>query len=116
MSEGGVGALFAGAEGERSTGLLPAQLLRAAVHGGHEVMAAAPIGEDQIQPASLDLRLGEVAYRVRASFLPGARASVADKLALLREEYRKNPTPSNTQYGWVWVGDGREPTVPVGGQ
>ena len=32
----------------------------------------------------------------------------------LQEEYRKNPMPSNTQYGWVWVGDG-EPTVPVGG-
>ncbi|HEX9535152.1 MAG TPA: 2'-deoxycytidine 5'-triphosphate deaminase, partial [Stellaceae bacterium] len=35
------------------------------------------------QPASIDLRLGEVAYRVRASFLPGARASVRDKLELL---------------------------------
>jgi predicted TIM-barrel fold metal-dependent hydrolase len=42
------------------------------------------------------------------------QAIKADKLALLREEYRKNPTPSNTQYGWVWVEDGREPTVPVG--
>src|SRR5262245_65503629 len=31
---------------------------------------------DQVQPASLDLRLGEVAYRVRASFLPG-RTTVA---------------------------------------
>ena len=74
------GGLFPAADGERSTGLLPAQLLRAAALGGHEVMAAAPIGDDQIQPASIDLRLGEVAYRVRASFLPGARASVADKL------------------------------------
>jgi dCTP deaminase len=84
MSEAAqAGALFPAADGERSTGLLPAQLLRAAVRGGHEVMAAAPIGEDQIQPASIDLRLGEVAYRVRASFLPGARASVADKLEQL---------------------------------
>jgi dCTP deaminase len=77
------GALFPAAEGERSTGLLPAQLLRAAVRGGGEILAATPIGEDQIQPASIDLRLGEVAYRVRASFLPGARATVADKLARL---------------------------------
>ncbi len=38
----------------------------------------------------------------------------ADKLSQLREEYRQNPAPSNTQYGWVWVDDGREPTVPVG--
>src|SRR6202040_3399791 len=37
-------------------------------------------GEDQVQPASLDLRLGEVAYRVRASFLPGGRNTVRDKL------------------------------------
>src|SRR6187551_3491319 len=34
---------------------------------------------DQIQPASLDLRLGEVAYRVRASFLPG-RTTVAKRI------------------------------------
>jgi predicted TIM-barrel fold metal-dependent hydrolase len=38
----------------------------------------------------------------------------ADKLTKLRDEYQKNPSPSNTQYGWVWVEDGREPTVPVG--
>ena len=35
------------------------------------VDAAVPIGTGQIQPASLDLRLGPIAYRVRASFLPG---------------------------------------------
>jgi predicted TIM-barrel fold metal-dependent hydrolase len=42
------------------------------------------------------------------------QAIKADKLTQLREEYRRNPAPSNTQYGWVWVDDGREPTVPVG--
>jgi predicted TIM-barrel fold metal-dependent hydrolase len=42
------------------------------------------------------------------------QAIKADKLTQLREEYRRNPSPSNTQYGWVWVDDGREPTVPVG--
>ena len=63
-----------------TTGLLPSQLLREAVELGREVRAEEPIAEDQVQPASLDLRLGAVAYRVRASFLPGARASVADKL------------------------------------
>jgi dCTP deaminase len=64
----------------RSTGVWPSQLLRAAVMHGHEIQASAPIEDDQIQPASLDLRLGEVAYRVRASFLPGPRSSVRDKL------------------------------------
>jgi dCTP deaminase len=74
-------------EGERQrdlkTGLLPSQLLREAVAQGREILSPQPIGDDQIQPASIDLRLGEVAYRVRASFLPGARASVRDKLDLL---------------------------------
>src|SRR6201997_1325292 len=39
---------------------------------------------DQIQPASLDLRLGEVAYRVRASFLPGPRTTVAERIDELK--------------------------------
>ena len=46
------------------------------------VEAAEPIGAAQIQPASLDLRLGPKAYRVRASFLPG-RESVSAKIASL---------------------------------
>jgi predicted TIM-barrel fold metal-dependent hydrolase len=41
------------------------------------------------------------------------QAIEADKLTRLREEYRQSPAPSNTQYGWVWVGND-EPTVPVG--
>src|SRR5882762_8112767 len=40
--------------------------------------------QDQIQPASLDLRLGEVAYRVRASFLPGPRTTVAQRIDELK--------------------------------
>src|SRR4029077_18402371 len=66
-----------------TTGLLPSQMLREAVALGREILSPQPISDDQIQPASIDLRLGEVAYRVRASFLPGARASVRDKLDLL---------------------------------
>jgi len=38
------------------------------------------LAQDQIQPASLDLRLGSVAYRVRSSFLPGKERTVADCL------------------------------------
>jgi dCTP deaminase len=80
MSEPREGELFPVAESDRSTGLLPSQMLRGAVKLGHEIVSAVPILDDQIQPASLDLRLGEVAYRVRASFLPGARHTVKDKL------------------------------------
>ncbi len=41
------------------------------------------------------------------------KAIKADKLTKLREEYLKDPQPSNTQYGWVWVGDDPA-TAPVG--
>src|ERR1700686_5628049 len=68
----------------RSTGVWPSQLLRAAVLHGHEIQATAPIEDDQIQPASLDLRLGEVAYRVRASFLPGPETTVAERIEQLK--------------------------------
>lgn len=37
-----------------------------------------------------------------------------DKLTQIREEFRRHPSPSNTQFGWVWIDDGQSPTVPVG--
>ncbi len=85
MREPAPAGLFPAPEaGEPSrTGLLPSQLLREAVATRREILSPQPIGDDQIQPASLDLRLGEVAYRVRASFLPGPRATVRDKLDAL---------------------------------
>jgi dCTP deaminase len=76
-------AVEADRQRDATTGLLPSQLLREAVAQGREILSPQPIDDDQIQPASIDLRLGEVAYRVRASFLPGPRASVRDKLDFL---------------------------------
>jgi uncharacterized protein len=38
----------------------------------------------------------------------------ADKLTQIREDFRRNPRPSNTQFGWVWIDDGNQPNVPVG--
>ncbi len=60
-------------------GILPAHALAQLVADGSIVMAK-PADADQIQPASLDLRLGEFAYRVRASFLPGPRNTVRERL------------------------------------
>ncbi|WP_172295528.1 2'-deoxycytidine 5'-triphosphate deaminase [Pseudoruegeria sp. HB172150] len=61
------------------TGVLPSQEIEAMIASG--VLAAdPPIDPAQIQPASLDLRLGTRAYRVRASFLAGQGAKVADRL------------------------------------
>ena len=48
------------------------------------IAAGFALGDDQIQPASLDLRLGAVAYRVRASFLPGPGITVAHRIAELK--------------------------------
>ena len=48
-----------------------------------EILAPAGILPGQIQPASIDLRLGPVAYRVRASFLPGPDATVLEKIQQL---------------------------------
>ena len=61
-----------------STGIVPSQDLRAMALR-KEIFALEPIADDQFQPASLDLRLGPTAYRVRASFLPG-KGSVKEKL------------------------------------
>lgn len=62
------------------TGVLPAQALRQLIETG--ALAADPaIIPAQIQPASLDLRLGTTAYRVRASFLVGQNRTVADRIA-----------------------------------
>jgi dCTP deaminase len=68
--------------GIRTTGVLPFQALRN-MRREHEIIAVPDLEDDQIQPASLDLRLGEVAYRVRASFLPGTGAKVEAKIAQL---------------------------------
>ena len=66
--------------GRFSTGILPSHVLKRLLDQGREVTASEPFAKGQIQPASIDLRLGPVAYRVRASFLPGPAATVEDKL------------------------------------
>ncbi len=60
-------------------GILPDRMIATLIDMGAIILAAAP-DDDQIQPASIDLRLGEVAYRVRASFLPGPESTVAERI------------------------------------
>jgi dCTP deaminase len=64
---------------KQAVGILPSQRIAEMVKAG-AIAVSRPLDADQIQPASLDLRLGEVAYRVRASFLPGPERLVADRL------------------------------------
>src|SRR5690242_543179 len=64
-------------------GIFSARLIeRLAVAGA--IATERPFDLDQVQPASLDLRLGAVAYRVRASFLPGPGQTVAERVADLK--------------------------------
>src|SRR6266853_1119488 len=57
------------AETSRIKGMLPSQEIRDLITKRH-IYASPEITESQIQPASLDLRLGDVGYRVQASFVP----------------------------------------------
>ncbi|CEG09567.1 2'-deoxycytidine 5'-triphosphate deaminase [Afipia felis] len=66
-----------------ANGILPDRMIAAMEEDGL-ILPAFPFVESQIQPASLDLRLGEVAYRVRASFLPGPDVTVAERIDELK--------------------------------
>ena len=64
-------------------GILPDHMIATLVREG-AIIAGCELDPDQIQPASLDLRLGKVAYRVRASFLPGPETTVAERIGELK--------------------------------
>ena len=66
-----------------ANGILPERVIQAMFAAG-EISADAPPVTGQIQPASLDLRLGKEAYRVRASFLPGPDIQVAARLEQMK--------------------------------
>ncbi len=60
-------------------GILPCQSIEDLIATG-AIAAETPFEEDQVQPASLDLRLGARAWRVRASFLPGRGRTVVERI------------------------------------
>ena len=64
-------------------GVLPNQEIEKLIEIG-SITSDVPIDPEQIQPASLDLRLGGKAFRIRASFLPGSREKVEDRLKSLK--------------------------------
>ncbi|MDT6940131.1 2'-deoxycytidine 5'-triphosphate deaminase [Brucella pseudogrignonensis] len=68
---------------QREAGILADADIAALFESGL-LKSARPLDADQIQPASLDLRLGAKAYRVRASFMPGPGTPVIDKLERLK--------------------------------
>ena len=64
-----------------SSGVFPARYIERLRQAGGII--APPFDADQVQPASLDLRLGDIAYRVRSSFLPGPEQTVGERLRTL---------------------------------
>ena len=87
-----------------ATGVLPSQRIEALVRSG---FIAAPAGRQispkQIQPASIDLRLGPVAYRVRASFLPGEHTKVSTRVEDLRMHEIDLSRPAVLEKGCVYI-------------
>jgi dCTP deaminase len=81
-----IGNLFSHPKPEQLTGVLPSQVIRTFIDAGKIISPAAPISDSQLQPASLDLRLGRKAYQVKASFIPG-QSTIANKIQdlLIRE-------------------------------
>ena len=73
-------------------------------------------GYPELTPAIKNQIVGLNAARLLGVDPAAKRQAIqADKLSQLKTEYRRNPQPSNTQYGWVWLDEaGRNPTVPVG--
>jgi dCTP deaminase len=68
-------------EQERTNGILPAQSIRTLIASGAiSAPDSAPVADAQIQPASIDLRLGDRAFHIRASFLPGKSSTLLDKV------------------------------------
>ena len=84
-------------------GILPSQEIRQLIAAGI-VKLARPAAPDQVQPASIDLRLGNRAWRVRASFLPGEGTSVAEKVkSLSLHNFEFGPEGKVLEVGCVYL-------------
>ena len=86
----------------RKSGILPSQEIRELIGNG-KIRFRSEISDDQIQPASIDLRLGDVAYRVPASFLPSARSLIAPKIKELQLEEIDLRQPALLRAGSVYI-------------
>ena len=83
-------------------GILPAQAISALIADG-ALKLARPLAPRQLQPASIDLRLGTKAYRVRASFLPGPGNTVTSKLDDLKLHEIDLSVPAVLETGCVYI-------------
>src|SRR3979411_705897 len=79
-------------------GVLPSQDIQDLISTG-KITARNPILEEQIQPASLDLRVGDMAQRVRAGFVRGQRGFVGQPNHELRMNPKDLTRPTATEKG-----------------
>ena len=85
-----------------TTGVLPAQNIQELIRA-ERITADVPIDDAQIQPASMDLRLGPVAYRVQASFLPGRFATVMHRIQALQMAELDLSKPAVLEKGCIYI-------------
>ncbi len=103
------GKLFT--DGERAdaahavtTGILPDRDIAKLIEGGR-ISAEGGVDPSQVQPASLDLRLGATAWRVRASFLPGKSSTVQAKIDRLKMHQIDLTKPTVLEKGCVYIAE-----------
>jgi len=88
-------------------GILPCQSIESLIARG-AISSDAPFDADQVQPASLDLRLGERAWRVRASFLPGLGRTVRERMADVAMHELDLTAGAVMERGCVYIAEIRE--------
>lgn len=86
----------------RRPGILPSQEIWELINSG-KICSSDHIGDDQVQPASIDLRLGRVAYRVEASFLPNRTSTIGAKIRSLQVEEIDLSKPALLAKGHVFI-------------
>lgn len=89
-------------DSDQPSGVLPSQALEKLISSG-AIRARSPIVPQQIQPSSLDLRLGSEAFRVRASFLAAGNATVTSKLEQYRLHTLDLTRPAVLEKGCVYI-------------
>ncbi|HUK08177.1 MAG TPA: 2'-deoxycytidine 5'-triphosphate deaminase [Stellaceae bacterium] len=92
----------AGPAPRAGTGVLPSQAIMAMIRN-RELSAVPEIDLAQVQPASMDLRLGHYAYRVRASFLPGSDSTVMEKVEQMNGQQVDLSKSAVLEQGHVYV-------------
>lgn len=86
----------------RKDGVQPSQVIRKFISSGY-IRASKAVEAEQIQPASMDLRLGNVAYRIRASFLPGSSSTVESRIADVKISEVDITAPTVFEKGCIYL-------------